>query len=144
MRKDLLAIILATLAFSFWGYVWYATVFDDVWQNLISTSESDLLNVAINRGAIQYLYVILISLLQVMAIFISLKWTRAKSFPEYMCISMGLSTLVVLPSIGNTTLFVGTPLGLLMLDYGYFLFGYAGIALVFFIILPSNPKKLRK
>jgi hypothetical protein len=53
---------------------------------------------------------------------------------------MGLSTLVVLPSIGNTTLFVGTPLGLLMLDYGYFLFGYAGIALVFFIISPSNPK----
>ena len=51
-----------------------------------------------------------------------------------MGVSLLLSTLVVLPSIGNATLFVGTPVGLLLLDYGHFLFGYAGIALVFFII----------
>jgi hypothetical protein len=143
MRKNLIAIILATIAFSLWGYVWYATVFDDVWQNLISTSESDLLNVAINRGPIQYLFVILISLLQVLAIFGGLKWTRAKSFPEYMCLSCGLSTLVVLPSIGNTTLFIGTPLGLLLLDYGHFFFGYAGIAFVLFFLAPSNSKNLK-
>jgi len=40
MRRDLLAIILATIAFSLWGFVWYATVFDDVWQGLIGRSEA--------------------------------------------------------------------------------------------------------
>jgi len=58
-----------------------------------------------------------------------------------MGVSLLLSTLVVLPSIGNTTLFVGTPLELLVLDYGHFLFGYAGMALVFFIINPPSRGK---
>jgi len=146
MPRSIIAIILATLAFSLWGYIWYATVFDDVWQSLIGQSETDLLNLAIARGPIQDALVILISLVQVIAIYVLLRGLKAQSFMQYMKVSLLLSTLVVLPSIGNTTLFVGTPLGLLWLDYGHFLFGYAGIALVFFIIdhLAKNTGSLRK
>jgi len=129
MTRSIIAIVLATLAFSIWGYIWYATVFDD--------------NLAIARGHIQSVFVILISLVQVLAIFALLRWVKAKRFIEYMGVSLLLSTLIVLPSIGNSTLFAGTPVGLLMLDYGHFLFGYAGIALVFFIIdhLIKKPRK---
>ena len=134
MGRNLLAIVLATLAFTLWGYIWYATVFDDIWQGLIGKSEAELLNLAIVRGHIQSAFVILISLVQVMAIFAFLRWVKAKRFIEYLGVSLLLSTLIVLPSIGNSTLFAGTPFGLLVLDYGHFLFGYAGIALVFFII----------
>ena len=134
MFRSIIAIILATLAFSLWGYIWYATVFDDVWQALIGKSETELLNLAIARGHTQSVFVIVISFVQALAIFAVLRWVKAKTFMQYMGVSLLLSTLVVLPSIGNATLFVGTPVGLLLLDYGHFLFGYAGIALVFFII----------
>ena len=134
MTRSIIAIVLATLAFSLWGYIWYATVFDDVWQALIGKSETELLNLAIARGHTQSVFVIVISFVQALAIFAVLRWVKAKTFMQYIGVSLLLSTLVVLPSIGNATLFVGTPVGLLLLDYGHFLFGYAGIALVFFII----------
>ena len=50
MTRNILAIILATLAFTLWGYIWYATVFDDVWQSLISRSETELIEMAVARG----------------------------------------------------------------------------------------------
>jgi len=141
MRREFLAIILATIAFTLWGYIWYATIFDDIWQSLISRSETELINLAGRRGPIQYAYIFLISWLHVIGIFISLKWIHANSFKHYMGLSFILSSLIILPAIGNTTLFVGTSFKLLMLDYGHFLFGYAGIALIFFIIAPSRQNR---
>ncbi len=138
MLRKFSAIILATVAFSIWGYIWYATVFDDVWQSLIGRSEAELVELAVARGGIQDVFVIVISLIQVLGIMLALKWAKARTFMQYMALSALLSTLIVLPALGNTTLFVGTPLGLLLLDYGHFLCGYAGIALVLFIIDPPN------
>ena len=140
MLRKLLAIVLATLAFSLWGYIWYATVFDDVWQSLIGRSEAALIEMTVARGPIQDVFVIVISLIQVVGIMLALKWVKAKTFLQYIGLCVLLSTLIVLPAIGNTTLFVGTPVNLLLLDYGHFLCGYAGIALVLFIIDPPNKK----
>ena len=137
MARTLLAIILASLAFSLWGYVWYATVFDDVWQALIGVSENDLNALAVTRGPIQDVLVILISIPQAIAVYAALKWVRARSFIGHMGVAIGLSSLVILPALGNATLFVGTPLALLILDYGHFLLGYAGMAFVFYIICPK-------
>ena len=140
MGRNLLAIVLATLAFTLWGYIWYATVFDDVWQSLISRSETELIEMAVARGRIQDVFTVLISLVQVLGIYAALKWVKARTFIHYIVLSLLLSTLVVMPALGNATLFAGTPLGLLVLDYGHFVFGYAGIALVFFL-LKSPTKK---
>ena len=134
MRRDLLAIILATIAFSLWGFVWYATVFDDVWQGLIGRSEADLIELAVARGKLQNLFTLVISLVQVMGLFILLRWVKARSFLHHIGLSLLVSTLIVLPALGNATLFAGTPTELLVLDYGHFMLGYAGIAFVLFIL----------
>ena len=140
MGRNLLAIVLATLAFTLWGYIWYATVFDDVWQSLISRSETELIEMAVARGRIQDVFTVVISLVQVLGIYAALKWVKARTFIHYIGVSLLLSTLVVMPALGNATLFAGTPLGLLVLDYGHFVFGYAGIALVFFLLKPPTKK----
>ena len=140
MTRNILAIILATLAFTLWGYIWYATVFDDVWQSLISRSEAELIEMAVARGRIQDVFTVLISLVQVLGIYAALKWVKARTFIHYIGVSLLLSTLLVMPALGNATLFAGTPLGLLVLDYGHFVFGYAGIALVFFLLKPPTKK----
>ena len=140
MTRNILAIILATLAFTLWGYIWYATVFDDVWQSLISRSEKELIEMAVARGRIQDVFTVVISLVQVLGIYAALKWVKARTFIHYIGLSLLLSTLVVMPALGNATLFAGTPVGLLVLDYGHFVFGYAGIALVFFLLKPPTKK----
>jgi len=139
MRRDILAIVLATLAFSLWGFVWYATVFDDVWQRLIGRSEAELIDLAEARGRLQDVFTLVISLVQVIGIFILAKWVKARTFLQYIGLSIILSTLIALPSLGNATLFAGTPTALLVLDYGHFMLGYAGIAFVLFLI--CRPKK---
>ena len=136
MFRILLAIVLATIAFTMWGYVWYATVFDDIWQVLIGRTEAELIELANVRGRFQFLFTVLISLIQVVGIYLILKFTRASSFFKSMGVCALVSTLIVLPALGNTTLFAGTPLLLLALDYGHFLFGYFGIALVIYIVAP--------
>ncbi len=138
MRRDILAIILATIAFTLWGYIWYATVFDDIWQGFIGRSEASLIDMAVARGRLQDVFTILISLVQVLAIYVALKWVKAKNFLQFIGLSLLLSTVVVMPALGNATLFAGTPLGLLILDYGHFLFGYAGIAFVLFLFAPRK------
>ena len=136
MFRILLAIVLATIAFTMWGFVWYATVFDDIWQVLIGRTESELIELANIRGRFQFLFTVLISLVQVVGIYLILRFTRASSFFKSLAVCAVLSTLIVLPALGNTTLFVGTPLLLLALDYGHFFFGYFGIALVIYIVAP--------
>ena len=132
--RNVVAIILAAIAFSLWGYIWYATIFDDVWQSLIGRSEQDLIALAAVRGQWQNFFVIFISLVQAAGLFAVLRLTRAKTFLQYIGVSVLLSTLIVLPALGNATLFAGTPTRLLLLDYGHFLCGYAGMAFVIFLI----------
>jgi len=142
MRHDLLAIILATLAFTLWGYVWYATVFDDIWQILIARREEELIQMANRRGGLQTFFTYWISFVQALGLFILLKWVNAKTFVQFIGLSLIVSTLIILPALGNATLFAGTPTALLILDYGHFVLGYAGIAFVFFLIRPRNKKQL--
>lgn len=133
-----IAVILATLAFSLWGFVWYATVFDDVWQSLIARSEQELIDMAIARGHWNDVLVLAVSFGQALGVLLALQLSRARSFLQYMCVAAGLASLIVLPALGNATIFAGTPALLLLLDYGHFLCGYAGMALVFFILVRQH------
>jgi len=138
MRREILAIGLATIAFTLWGYFWYATLLDDIWQDLIGTSEEDLIALSVSRDSIQNILTLIISLIQVIGVCIALRWSKASSFSGHIAVSLILSTFIVLPAIGNATLFAGTPFMLLLLDFGHFCFGYAGIAFVFYLTSPRK------
>ncbi len=133
-KRDGVAIILAALAFSLWGYGWYATLFDDVWQSLIGRSEQELIDMTVARGQIQNILVIVISLVQATGLWALIKVTRAKTLFQHIGLGALVATLIVMPALGNATLFAGTPLALLILDYGHFLLGYMGIALTLFLV----------
>ncbi len=137
MPRKILAICLATLAFSLWGYIWYATIFDDIWQGLINRSEADLIALAVARGSLQNVLTLLISLIQVLGIYTVLYWSKASTFLQHIGTALILAVLIVLPALGNATLFAGTPFMLLLVDFAHFSLGYAGIAFVFYLILPK-------
>ena len=89
---------------------------------------------AIARGQWQNFFTVFISLLQALGLYISLRLAKVKTFWQYIGVSILLTTLIVLPALGNATLFAGTPTQLLILDYGHFLCGYAGMAFIMFLI----------
>ena len=129
-----LAITLATIAFTQWGFIWYATIFDDVWQQLIERSEEELIVMAESRGYIQTVFTYLISAVQVFGLFLLLRIARAKTFWEHQIIAAIVSIMIAVPVLGNAVLFEGASETLWVLDFIHFILGYAGIAAVFYIV----------
>ncbi len=129
-----LAITLATIAFTQWGYIWYATILDDVWQQLIERTEEELIVMAEARGYIQTVFTYLISAVQVFGLFLLLRIARAKTFWEHQIIAGIISVMIAMPVLGNAVLFEGSSKGLWVLDFTHFILGYAGIATVVYIV----------
>jgi len=107
-----LAITLATIAFTLWSYIWYATVFDDIWQGLIERT----------------FFTCVISAVQVFGLYLLFRFTRAKTFWDYQIIAAIISVMIALPVLGNAVLFEGASEALWGLDFTHFVLGYAGIA----------------
>lgn len=134
-----LAVFLGTLAFTQWGYFWYAMLLDDVWQALIDHTEEELIHLAEQRGWLQSFNTYFISLVQACGLMILLALSRARSFFDYQVIGLVCSLLIATPVLGNAVLFAGQPSALWVLDFVHFILGYAGLALTFWICIEGLP-----
>ena len=134
MLRSTLAFILATFAFTQWGFIWYATIFDDIWQTLIGRTEEELISMAVTRGSIQSFFTYFISAVQVLGLFLLIGIARAKTFWDHQIIAAIVSVMIAVPVLGNAVLFEGASTALWGLDIAHFILGYAGIALVIYIV----------
>lgn len=134
-----LAVFLATIAFTQWGYLWYATVFDDLWQSLIGRSEQDLVFLAEQRGWVQSFNTYFISYVQATGLLTLSLMARAKSFLHYLLVALICTVLIATPVLGNAVLFAGQSYNLWVLDFTHFILGYAGMALTFWICIECLP-----
>ncbi len=137
----LVTVFLASLAFTLWGYLWYATVFDDVWQGLIGRTEVELIGISEQRGHIQTFLSYFISFVQAGALYFLCKISRAKSFWDFQIVAAIISVLIATPVLGNAVLFAGQSLHLWGLDIAHFILGYAGMALIFWIAAKMTNSK---
>ncbi len=138
--RILIAIALATIAFTLWGFIWYATVFDDLWQSLITRGEDELIRLAEQRGFVQSVGKYAISLVQAAGLYILIRLTGVKRLFGYLAIACLCSILLAAPVLGNAVLFAGQSTTLWALDMGHFILGYAGMALTLWICLEIRPK----
>lgn len=138
-----LALILATVAFTKWGYFWYAMLLDDVWQVLIGRTEAELVALAEGRGFLQTFNSWFISLVQACGLLTLIRMTRAKTLFRYLLVALICGALIVIPALGNAVLFAGQSSKLWALDSVHFLFGYLGMALVFWLTLEWGPSKVK-
>ena len=130
----LLSIVLAACAFTLWGYIWYATLLDDVWQNLISKSEAELIVLAEMRGNMQTLFTHLISGVQATALYLLIHLSHTRSLSKYLGISLIAGGMIAAPVLGNSVLFAGTPPLLWVLDTAHFVLGYLGMASIIWAV----------
>ena len=126
-------LILATLAFTAWGFIWYATLFDDLWQQMISQTENDLILLAQERGIYQSIMTYLISFIQVLGLHILQKASKSKTFIQFQVKALVVSAFICCPTLGNEVLFAGSSPKLWIFDCLHFILGYAGIATIFWI-----------
>ena len=138
--RILIAIALATIAFTLWGFVWYATVFDDLWQSLITQGEDELIRLAEQRGFVQSIGKYTVSLFQAIGLYILIRLTGVKHLFGYLAIACVCSVLMAAPVLGNAVVFAGQSTALWGLDIGHFILGYAGMALTFWICLEVDQK----
>ncbi len=131
--QTVLILCVASWAYTQWGYIWYATVFDDIWQHLIGRTEEDLIVLAEKRGVIQAILTYVISLVQVLGLYIVQTVSKARTFLQYQSRALVISLFIAGPVLGNEVLFAGSSEKLWILDSLHFMFGYAGISLIFWI-----------
>ncbi len=136
-----LAIVLATIAFTKWGYFWYAMLLDDIWQDLIGHTEEDLIILAQQRGFMQQFNSWFISFVQACGLLALFRMTKAKGLFHYLAVSLICGALIAIPALGNAVLFAGQSGQLWVLDSLHFQFGYIGMALVFWLCLEFLPAK---
>jgi hypothetical protein len=138
-----LALILATIAFTKWGYFWYAVLLDDVWQDLIGRTEVELIALAEARGFLQSFNSLFISFVQACGLLALIRMTKATGLFHYLAVALICGALLVIPALGNAVLFAGQSSPLWGLDSVHFLCGYLGMALVFWLVLEGFPTKFR-
>jgi hypothetical protein len=130
-----LALALATVAFTQWGFFWYAMLLDDIWQTLIGRTEEELIDLAAQRGFLQTFNSWFISLVQACGLLGLIQMAKAKSLLHYLFIALICGVLIVMPALGNAVLFAGQSSQLWGLDSLHFLCGYLGMALIFWLCL---------
>ena len=128
-----LMLVLATWAFTFWGYVWYATIFDDLWQSLIGQTEGELILLAEKRGLSQSILTYAISFVQALGLYILQTASASKTFIDFQIRAFVVSLFIASPVLGNEVLFTGSSEKLWIFDSLHFIFGYAGISVIFWI-----------
>jgi len=138
-----LALILATVAFTKWGYFWYAMLLDDIWQVLIGRTEEELIALAEGRGFLQTFNSWFVSLVQACGLLALIRMTKANGLFQYLSVALICGALLIIPALGNAVLFAGQSSQLWGLDSVHFLCGYLGMALVFWLTLEWGPSKLK-
>ncbi len=124
---NLLAVILAALAFFVVGMVWYGALFGKVWQREAGLSEEQMAggNMPLIFG-LCFLFELLIAL--------TLGHQFARSDPStlgIMMISTGYAIGLMIPATGINYLFQRRSGKLFAIDAGHFLFGMAAMGAVF-------------
>ena len=131
---SLLAIGLATILFYMVGFVIYGLLFGEQWMSYAGMTEAEATARNEALGPMMFVWGLLITLAQVLAIAIFLKKANVSSAGKGLLNGAILATLFALPVMAYNWLYQGSSANLLGLDYMHLLVGYsiAGAVLGFF------------
>ena len=127
---SLLGILAATAVFYLLGFLIYGILFQEMWLAASGMTEAEAKAIGEARGAMMYVWGILITLLQVLGIAYVLQQSSASVLATCAKIGAILAILIALPLMGYGWLYEGKSANGLMLDFGHILVGYALVGVV--------------
>lgn len=127
-----LAVILATIAFFMFGWLWYGPLFSDAWMAAEGlTQEAAEAMMAETGMAVWLVFALLITLGQAIGLLMVLHLAGAKRLPASLKYAFWLVVTIVAPVIAYACVYTGYPLSGYLIDFGHMLFGYLIMAAIY-------------
>ena len=124
---DMLAVLLATLAFFAVGAVWYSALFAKPWMNAAGMTEEQVRS-GHGGGRNPTWLIFALTFAFEMLVVLTLAHLVARTNPAphvVMMMAIGLGATVMVPAIGINYLYQMRPLKLFLIDAGHFVVGMA-------------------
>jgi len=131
---SILGILAATIVFYGFGYLWYGTLFHEVWVAASTMTEEAATAHVQKLGAMMYVWGVLIVLVQVLGLAFILNHAGASKLVSCAKIGAIIALLIAVPLLAYEALYAGTSLKLLKVDIAHILIAYVlvGTILSFF------------
>ena len=125
------AVLLATLAFYMVGFVWYGFLFQDLWLASSGMTEEQTMAIAENKGAMMFVWGLLLTLAQALGLLWVLNLAGAKRLAASLKITFWLFVMIAAPLLAYTCLYGTYPLEGILMDYGHILLGWLAMGAIY-------------
>ena len=125
------AVLLATLAFYMVGFVWYGFLFQDLWLAASGMTEEQTMVIAENKGAMMFVWGLLLTLAQALGLLWVLNLAGAKRLAASLKITFWLFVMIAAPLLAYTCLYGTYPLEGILMDYGHILLGWLAMGAIY-------------
>jgi len=126
-----LAVILATLSYFMFGWIWYGLLFDDIWMASSGITEAMAQANMDEKGGMIWVGAIAMSLGQAIGVLMMIHHRRARSFVACLIATFWLIVTIGLPILAYTSVWGTIPLSGFLLDAGHMLVGYLMMAAIY-------------
>ena len=125
------AVLLATIAFYMVGFVWYGFLFQDLWLAASGMTEEQTMVIAENKGAMMFVWGLLLTLAQALGLLWVLNLAGAKRLAASLKITFWLFVMIAAPLLAYTCLYGTYPLEGILMDYGHILLGWLAMGAIY-------------
>ena len=125
------AVLLATLAFYMVGFVWYGFLFQDLWLASSGMTEEQTMVIAENKGAMMFVWGLLLTLAQALGLLWVLNLAGAKRLAASLKITFWLFVMIAAPLLAYNCLYGTYPLEGILMDYGHILLGWLAMGAIY-------------
>ena len=125
------AVLLATLAFYMVGFVWYGFLFQDLWLASSGMTEEQTMAIAENKGAMMFVWGLLLTLAQALGLLWVLNLAGAKRLAASLKTTFWLFVMIAAPLLAYTCLYGTYPLEGILMDYGHILLGWLAMGAIY-------------
>ncbi|GLQ21247.1 DUF1761 domain-containing protein [Algimonas porphyrae] len=127
-----LAVILATVAFFLFGWLWYGPIFGPAWMAAEGMTEASMQAMLDEMGmAVWLVFALLITLGQAIGVLMVLHLAGAKRLPASLKYAFWLVVTIVAPIIAYACVYTGYGLTGYLIDLGHLLIGYLIMAAIY-------------
>ena len=125
------AVLLATIAFYMVGFVWYGFLFQDLWLASSGMTEEQTMVIAENKGAMMFVWGLLLTLAQALGLLWVLNLAGAKRLAASLKTAFWLFVMIAAPLLAYTCLYGTYPLEGILMDYGHILLGWLAMGAIY-------------
>lgn len=131
-HTNILAVVLATIAFFILGWIWYGPLFGDAWMAAEGVTEEVARARLEEMGIVTWLSsALLLTLGQAVGVLMVIHLAGAKHIPACLSAAFWLAVTIALPIIGYASVYGGYPFNGFLIDAGHLLLGYLLMATIY-------------